>query len=67
MTLHSPNLLQKITNLKLDIIDHTKKKLHIFELTVPLATNMEQMGMRNTKISTIHHRHHKIQLHSELH
>ena len=36
MTLHSPNLLQKITNLKLDIIDHTKKKLHIFELTVPL-------------------------------
>ena len=45
MTLQSSNLLQKITNLKLDIIDHTKKKLHIFELTVLLATNMEQMSI----------------------
>ena len=47
MTLHSPNLLQKITNLKLDIIDQTNKKLHIFELT--LATNMEQMGIEKHK------------------
>ena len=39
-----------VTNLKPDIviIDSAKKKLHIFELTVPLTTNIDQ---RNTEKS----------------
>ena len=40
-----------MTNLKPDIviIDSTKKKLHIFELTVPLTTNIDQRNIEKSR------------------
>ena len=40
-----------MTNLKPDIviIDSTKKKLHIFELTVPLTTNIDQRNSEKSR------------------
>ena len=54
-----------VTNLKPDIVifDNDKKILHIYELTLPVTMNIDQ---RNAKIFTPYHRHHWLQLHSEL-